>query len=242
MKHSDSQGAGSEYGGHLDHVVSTTATNTHDEQKNFTESVSKDVILPGYVESELERSDEDGNEIDQDEDDIEDSKDDWSGQDDNIEAIVMEELGSDLALAAHLIPILHGMFYSEMQASVKQKVGPWRNGIVSCTMGGGSANPPTSRDNWSQSTANPRKRQRSSNQEDQEGEEEEDDDEENGDSKDFGTPSGIRTASQNPNLACPFYKLDPIKYSTQHNTAETANNTKYRTCQGPGFNSIQRLK
>jgi hypothetical protein len=38
-------------------------------------------------------------------------------------------------------------------------------------------------------------------------------------------------------FACPLYKFDPSKYSC---TATTG--SKYRTCAGPGFNSIARLK
>jgi hypothetical protein len=38
-------------------------------------------------------------------------------------------------------------------------------------------------------------------------------------------------------LACPFYKYDPRKY-----TCTSSTRTKYRTCAGPGFDSIARLK
>jgi hypothetical protein len=37
--------------------------------------------------------------------------------------------------------------------------------------------------------------------------------------------------------ACPFYKYDPHKYSTNNATG-----TIYRTCGGPGFHNISRLK
>ena len=38
-------------------------------------------------------------------------------------------------------------------------------------------------------------------------------------------------------LACPFHKYDPIKYCPNSDTG-----VKYRTCLGPGFHSINRLK
>jgi hypothetical protein len=38
-------------------------------------------------------------------------------------------------------------------------------------------------------------------------------------------------------FACPFYKYDPRKYTCTNSTR-----TKYRTCAGPGFDSIARLK
>jgi hypothetical protein len=38
-------------------------------------------------------------------------------------------------------------------------------------------------------------------------------------------------------FACPFYKYDPMKYTCTNSTR-----TKYRTCAGPGFDSIARLK
>jgi len=42
-------------------------------------------------------------------------------------------------------------------------------------------------------------------------------------------------------LACPFYKLNPAKYSVQQPIRDK-NDTNYRSCAGPGFKSIQRLK
>jgi hypothetical protein len=37
--------------------------------------------------------------------------------------------------------------------------------------------------------------------------------------------------------ACPFYKHDPIKYAVNSLTGR-----KYRTCAGPGFESVSRVK
>lgn len=41
-------------------------------------------------------------------------------------------------------------------------------------------------------------------------------------------------------LACPFYKHDPQKYSPQNDDINSA--MRYRTCAGPGWESISRLR
>ena len=46
-----------------------------------------------------------------------------------------------------------------------------------------------------------------------------------------------RPDGESPRFACPFHKYDPIRYSV-NNTTEG----KYRTCAGPGFPTVSRLK
>lgn len=41
-------------------------------------------------------------------------------------------------------------------------------------------------------------------------------------------------------LACPFYKHDPLRYSPQNDDINSA--MRYRTCAGPGWESISRLR
>jgi hypothetical protein len=48
------------------------------------------------------------------------------------------------------------------------------------------------------------------------------------------TPDGDKS---NRLFACPFYKFDPSKYACTNTTG-----SKYRTCAGPGFHTIARLK
>lgn len=48
------------------------------------------------------------------------------------------------------------------------------------------------------------------------------------------TPDGDKN---NRLFACPFYKFDPSKYACTNTTG-----SKYRTCVGPGFHTIARLK
>jgi hypothetical protein len=192
-------------------------------------------------DSELSEDDEDGNgDPDNEEDD-----DDWSGQDANLEIVVLEALGGDLVLAANLIPILHKSFYSEFSANITKKVGPWRYDVTKCSPGteGASSEPISS--NTRSNESNPRKRQRRpghlSHNRDADEEDEEDDDDENArNPKDLG--GSPDTGGVLLRLACPFHKLDPTKYCIQHEAVEGSKKADYRSCEGPGFKSIQRLK
>ena len=48
------------------------------------------------------------------------------------------------------------------------------------------------------------------------------------------SPTGTKT------LACPFYKHDPQRYNPQNDNISSA--MRYRTCAGPGWESISRLR
>ena len=50
-------------------------------------------------------------------------------------------------------------------------------------------------------------------------------------------PPDTANSEHDLQLACPFHKYDPIKYCPNIDTG-----VKYRTCLGPGFSSISRLK
>jgi len=196
-----------------------------------------------FLDSEFDKSEEDNYE----DEDAEDESDEWSGQDNNIEAIVLAALGCDYPLAAHLIPILHRIRFSGLQANINQKVGPWRKGVTrySDSSRGSNGSPPESGKSLVASPSNPRKRQRNSNTNNQvQRDAREDDDDEDDENE---CPKGLGDNNESPlmqipYLACPFYKLDPGKYSMQLDATESTKKTQYRLCQGPGFKSIQRLK
>jgi hypothetical protein len=50
----------------------------------------------------------------------------------------------------------------------------------------------------------------------------------------FGSPLAMKA------LACPFYKHDPRRYNPQNENIDSA--MRYRTCAGPGWESISRLR
>ncbi len=68
------------------------------------------------------------------------------------------------------------------------------------------------------------------------------------DEDDNRDPHGIsgdpETGSRTPllRLACPYHKKNPAKYCIQHGTDDNSKKTDYRSCEGPGFKNIQRLK
>ncbi len=177
--------------------------------------------------------------------DEEERDDDWSGQDTSLESVILEALGGDLVLAAQLIPVLHKSFYCEFAADITRKVAPWANGITKFSEGGSPAQTsfPVEPENQS---SNPRKRQRrfgSGNHNSREQDDDEDDeDEDEKDPNSFGNGTENIAASPVLRLACPFYKRDPAKYCIQHDATDNTKRINYRTCEGPGFNSIQRLK
>jgi hypothetical protein len=184
------------------------------------------------------------------EDEMEDEEYDWSGQNDDLEAIVLECLSNDLPLAAHLIPILHKTLYTQLQTNIKGKVGPWRHG-VKCAAGGveGESRRNISSQESSSSPTNHRKRQRlpdgGGSRQPGGREDDNEEDDENGDGRNVKAPedtsSNIRR-QQLPRLACPFHKRDPAKYCVQHDASDNSKKLDYRTCAGPGFGNIQRLK
>lgn len=203
---------------------------------------SRNIIECLTSDSEAEDDDDDS-----DDDDEGDEDNDWSGQDSNLEAIVLKAVGDDLPLAAHLIPILHRLRRSELAINATEKLGSWRHGVIKSAHRGGAAEEQTSANYSADASSNPRKRQRrqgSSNSpskrldEFDEDEEEEDDDPQ----KSRGREDDTGTEEPLPRLACLFYKRDQGKYSIQHGDVEGSRKAEYRTCEGPGFKSIQRLK
>lgn len=198
-----------------------------------------------YANSDSENSDDDC-----EDDDDDDEDDNWSGQDYNLEARILEALDYNLPLAAHLIPLLHQAMYAEFATNITQKVGPWRQDVTTCAPAAGgssSQKSPSSGAPTNNSNNDPRKRQRNfglgqdMREADEEADEDEDDDDDNRDPKRLKDEPDSPGRSPHPLLACPFHKRDPQKYSIQHEMVENARKSVYRTCAGPGFKSIQRL-
>lgn len=63
------------------------------------------------------------------------------------------------------------------------------------------------------------------------------DDNANNGKKRRGNPTDARGDEPDPQFACPFRKYDPRKYCSNLDTG-----TKYRSCIGPGFSTISKLK
>ncbi|KAL2063133.1 hypothetical protein VTL71DRAFT_6205 [Oculimacula yallundae] len=191
--------------------------------------------------SDVEESDED------EEDELRGENDEWSGQEDGLEAIVIDAVGEDLELAAYLIPLLHKEYHSDLKANLRQIVGPWCQQLPKCSPGlndTGTAQTPssTSQSNNGNGTSRKRQRRRTSSYQNRDVEDEDDegDDLENQDPKGLGEPE----SGEQPHfrrLACPFDKKEPTKYCTQHGNIENSLR-EFRTCEGPGFKNIQRLK
>jgi hypothetical protein len=212
------------------------------------------VFRHNAIADEISESDvgDDENEEEEEEEEEEDEND-WSGQDDNLEARLVEALGHDLPLAAYLIPLLYKVFRSEVSAKITRTVGPWCHNVTKCAPDGEPSSGKTPSSNVAANTSNAsnndaRKRSRGFNSlgHDHEPDDEDEDDEDDEDDKRDPKRSKNRPDSggpaPNPRLACPFYKLDSAKYSVQHETIENGKKTDYRICAGPGFRSITRLK
>jgi hypothetical protein len=212
------------------------------------------VLRRNAIVDEISESDVGDDENEEgDEEDDDDDENDWSGQDDNLEARLIEALGHDLPLAAYLIPLLYKVFRSEVSAKITRTVGPWCHDVTKCAPDRGSSSGKTPSSNAAVNSSNvsnndARKRSRGldSLDHDHEPDDEDEDDEDEDDDKRDPKRSKNRLDSSgpapNPRLACPFYKLDPAKYSVQHETIENGKKPDYRVCAGPGFRSITRLK
>ncbi|KAI1861501.1 hypothetical protein JX265_009468 [Neoarthrinium moseri] len=184
-------------------------------------------------------------------DDESSGSDDWSGQEDDIEPMVLAAVGNDLKLAAYLIPIIYQEMSADASRRINRKVGHWQSMVASHggqfppqsdALGNGAPAQTNSGSFNQQSRGNPLKRARRSSssdcgkdvdEEDGDGDEKEDGD---GDRQGDGPPG---KSAQLPRLACPFHKLNPQKYAIQHEVQESQH---YKSCSGPGFKSIQRLK
>jgi hypothetical protein len=192
-------------------------------------------------------SDSEGETATKSDDETETDKEDneWSGQNGNLESVVIAAVDGDLGLAAHLIPLLH----RDLSLALKSKVESWQ-----CTAAQGndddgslegSGDKTTSYIDTSpdQSPGISRKRRRTGSDGrgrkgvgGWDGDDEEDEIENKGPGPQGGSGEPQRM------LACPFHKRDSAKYGIQHGNTGSGKKHKYRACMGPGFKSIQRLK
>ncbi|KIH86471.1 hypothetical protein SPBR_08352 [Sporothrix brasiliensis 5110] len=170
----------------------------------------------------------------------ENSDSDRDTDDDSFDADILAAVGGNIGLAVTLIPYLHRL----RAKSVQEKIDNWQIEVADPVDGddgtNGSIDSPESlrahRGSLRSSRAARKRRHQSDSDNDQD---EYDDDEGGNDSPDFlGLPQGIKDLY----LACHFHKFDPIKYGIRHISPASSRKDKYRTCAGPGFKTIQRLK
>lgn len=187
------------------------------------------------IEDTDERS-ESIDEYDGEDDDYEDEylqyeDNEWSGEDGGLEELVISVVEGDLTFAVSLIPTIHRYMTSRLRSKVEswqscatgESHGSSRDGNSGISSGSGQHD----------ASPNSRKRRLSSDHDDNlgEGEDEDKDGEGHGQPADhIASPDG----TNQPMLACPFNKHNPTKYC--------ATDRKYRTCTGPGFKNIQRLR
>jgi len=218
--------------------------------------IPKNISLPGASDCAVESSNSDS-EMDEGEDDsIEEGEydsgddNDWSGQNNNLEGLVLGALQGDRQFAAQLIPILHKYFYPEPAKGVTQKVSPWRYDVIKGSPGTGPSSEQTSASSGhNRESTSSRKRQRplmiQSNEPTGSQDDENDHSEGDGNRRPKGAnePLQIDGVLELLRLACPFNKWKPNKYGIQHEVVDSSQKTDYyRSCAGPGFKSIQRLK
>lgn len=186
-----------------------------------------------------EEDDEQEDNSDQDDDD-----DEWSGENGNLESLVISAVDKDYSLAAFLIPLLHRDF----NVALKSKVENWRCAASHAGAGDGAkheSSPANTSPSQGSGSGPSRKRRRTDSDEGARDGRDKDQDEE--DQKDpgggkMGPPSTpLSGNTREPLLACPFHKRDPIKYNV-HGDSGSGKKHRYRPCTGPGFKSIQRLK
>lgn len=216
-----------------------------------TEKTStSNTILGGFPCIDSDNSSSTYSEMITSESEDDDYDNDWSGQNNDVEGLVLEALQGDLPFAAQLIPVLHKYFYLESAKGVTQKVSPWRYGITKRSPGTAqSSAQASSSSGHNRESTNPRKRHRSFVIQNNEpiGDQDDEDDHSEGDGnrrpKGANGPLQIDGAFELPRLACPFNKWNPQKYGIKHEAVGSSQKTDYyRACAGPGFKSIQRLK
>jgi hypothetical protein len=162
---------------------------------------------------------------------LQDDDNEWSGENGGLEELVISVVDGDLPFAVSLIPTIHRY----MTSRLRSKVESWQ----SCAAGESHG---SSRDGNSgissgsrqhDASSNSRKRRLSSDRGDNLGEGEDEDKEGEGHGQPVDHIAPPDGANQ-PKLACPFNKHNPTKYC--------ATDKKYRSCTGPGFKNIQRLR
>ncbi|KAH7317232.1 hypothetical protein BKA65DRAFT_570721 [Rhexocercosporidium sp. MPI-PUGE-AT-0058] len=166
--------------------------------------------------------------------------DEWSGADDNIEAVLYQAVYPDDELAAHIVSTMYPALLLSYRKSITRKVSSWqKHSITSCGISSGTAS--TTKEAAPQGTletgrGSSSKRDRQSRSPDDNIEEEEDDDVDDSRRKrSREQPDSGLEISKIPKakFACHFFKRDPVKYAITENR---------RACAGPGWSTIALLK
>ncbi|OAA58485.1 hypothetical protein SPI_06558 [Niveomyces insectorum RCEF 264] len=245
----------------MDDTASKAASNPdlsrHSQLRHATSarSSTSDVSIASTSgpESEVAADDDDEAVADDDDDD-----NDWSGEDESLDAAIIAAVNGDLGLAAFLIPILH----RDLRNLVRSKVDSWQIDPVSlgpstfatgeavdgeggrsnaCGSGSGASAAGSARSqDRGLSASQARKRRRRISESEEERDNGDDEQDGNG-GDDVSRPEPLQDIIM-PLLACPFHKRNPSKYGIQHNVTANSRKDGYRACAGPGFKSIQRLK
>ncbi|XXH02936.1 hypothetical protein Hte_009326 [Hypoxylon texense] len=189
--------------------------------------------LPG--DGRLEETDSDVDEDDLDSDAEEFYNDEWSGEPDKIETVVLANV-EDLEFAAWLIVELH----KDQVHNEAQKIGGWQKGVINFqgSPGSGESQGQTSMSSYEgRGSSNSRKRRRVSESDDRysdDGDGEERDDE--GSGSPVNQDGGLTPGNVPRKYACPFNKLDPARFR-----GNTTSDNEFRICES-GCKNIQRLK
>jgi hypothetical protein len=162
----------------------------------------------------------------------------WVDDVEGFETKVLQAVGYDLKAGASLIPQL----YSTLRHKNSSAVGFWGTKFKHCPGHSGSSprnSPHTQGASGSSSNSNGKKHSYQDGSDEDFGENRDGDDQEDREQN----PKRARTNSTEavPRFACPFHKWKPVKYDAFYK-ADEVGHPRYKTCQGPGFSSIARLK
>jgi hypothetical protein len=212
-------------------------------------NIPKSKEMTANEKSDVEDS-SDSEDVDDYDDDDEDSNDSWSLQIHMLEAAILEAFRGDLDLAAFFLSNLNEVLGLHNSRDIsKQKVTSWIPGIKyspnSSETGSGQTQSSYGSRVTSDSAEQNGKRKRSVNRKGKEGEGDHREDEEDQGERDPKKLKGNEPGDKSGGgllLACPFWKLNPAKYNAHYHPDANSRRGKYRTCEGPGFTDIHRLK
>ncbi|KAF8854410.1 hypothetical protein BDZ45DRAFT_728818 [Acephala macrosclerotiorum] len=194
---------------------------------------------------QYQQEDEDeNNESDSDDSSAVDESDDEElvPQSESYEALVIQAVGGNFDLAARLIPQLHNLWYQERSAVL----GAWQPSSTQRGSSAGNGHVGSSTmhifaagNSGSKKGGNKASNEQQDNQDHGQDEHEEDSD----DDDEIGRPKkkAGSISHEKQLLACHFHKRYPERYNAFH-TSENCGKFQYRTCAGPGFTTVRRLR
>ncbi|CZR54039.1 uncharacterized protein PAC_03922 [Phialocephala subalpina] len=223
-----------------------SGTNASDMKSDPDSTFSCDQNCDEDTKRQLQEGEGEHDDRDCDMDDLttDESEDDNElvAQSEGYEALVIQAVGGDLDLAARLIPQLHAMWYQERSAVL----GPWQSGFTQHGPGAGNGHVGSAAmhifsagNSGSNKSGNGDSNEQQDNQDHGQDEQQQDG---NDDDRSGGPKKRARSISnEQQHFACHFHKKDPEKYNAFH-SSEQGGKAPYRTCAGPGFTSIRRLR